>query len=158
MIYIFFKPLDIEQQISKETPLFEITAFAIHELDTRGLKSVLTGSGSKKFKERYTVEDINYTDNSKKYLANMRADSGVYKNDETILNGNVNYTREDGLVFKGQEAKYNKKLALLSTDEEYRIYKGENSVVGKTLLYNSNTNKIKSSNIKAIYQLQESKK
>lgn len=158
MIYLFFKPITIEQRTFKETPLFEITAFIIHELNTQGLKSVLSGSSSKRFIDRYTIEDINYTDSSQKYLANMQAKSGIHKNDETILKGDVEYKREDGLIFKGEEAKYNKKLALLSTDKKYIIYKGQSNVVGETLLYNSSTNKVQSTKIKAIYQLKESKK
>ena len=158
MIYIVFKPMSVEQQAFKDIPLFEITDFKVHELDTKGLKSLLSGSESQRFKDRYTVENINYTDNSKKFLANMSAKNGVHKEDVTTLRGDVRYKREDGLVFEGEEAIYNKKLALLSTNEKYIIYQGKNNIRGETLLYNSQTNRVQSTKIQAIYQLQESKK
>lgn len=142
----------------EEKPLFEIKKFSIYEYDTHGLKSLLSGVNAKKFEERYEVDDINYTDNSKKYLANMSAKRGIHKNEETTLYEDVVYKREDGLIFEGEEAYYNKKLSLLSTDKPYTIYKGASKVVGTSLEYNSQTNKIKSTQIRAIYQLQESKK
>jgi LPS export ABC transporter protein LptC len=158
MIYTFFKPTIIEKRAFKEMPLFEITSFEIHELDTKGLKSLLSGSSAQKFSDRYVVEEINYTDNSQKYLANMRANSGIHKEDETTLKGDVHYKRDDGFLFEGQEAKYDKKLALLSSDQNYIIHKGQSNVRGETLLYNSETKKAEATKIKAIYQLQERKK
>ncbi len=150
--------MQIENSMMQERPLFEIQKFSIYEYDTNGLKSLLSGVNAKKFEERYEVDDINYTDNSKKYLANMSAKRGIYKNEETTLYEDVKYKREDGLIFEGQEAHYNKKLSLLSTSKPYIIYKGASKVVGSSLEYNSKSDTIKSTQIKAIYQLQESKK
>jgi LPS export ABC transporter protein LptC len=158
MIYILFEPMEMEKTIKEEKPLFEINKFAVYEYDRASLKSLLRGTNAKKFAQRYEVDDINYTDNTQKYLANMSANSGVYKNEETTLFGNVRYKREDGLVFEGEEALYDKKLSKLSTNKPYVIYKGNSNVVGSSLEYNAQTNKVKSTKIKAIYELQESKK
>jgi hypothetical protein len=88
----------------------------------------------------------------------MSAKRGIYKNEETTLYEDVKYKREDGLIFEGQEAHYNKKLSLLLTSKPYIIYKGASKVVGSSLEYNSKSDTIISTQIKAIYQLQESKK
>lgn len=158
MIYLFFQPLKVKQQEFVEVPLLEMVSFAMYELNTKGLKTILLGSSSKRFSDRYEVENINYTDNSKEFNVNMKADKGLYKGEKILLDGNVFYYREDGLTFESQEAKYNKKSTILSTDKEYVIYRDKNSIKGKSLTYNNKTNKIKSVKIEAVYQLQEREK
>jgi len=158
MIYIFFQPLKIEQQDFEEVPLFELRGFIMYELNPQGLKTVLLGESSKRFSDRYTVESINYTDNAKSYIANMKADHGIYRDEDISLDGNVTYKRDDGLKFHSQEAKYNKKTTLLFTDKNYIIHWGENSARGTSLRYNNGTNKITSKNIEATYKLQASNK
>ena len=139
-------------------PLFQLTGFAVYELDTKGLKTILLGDSSERYSDRYSVQGIDYTDNSELYIANMRSDYGLYKGSLIQLDGNVTYIREDGLTFMSQKALYDKKSTLLYTDEEYTIFKGEDRVRGDSLRYNNTKNTIDSKNIEVIYQLQEGKK
>lgn len=152
-----FKPLEIKQQEFVEVPLLEMKVFTMYELDTKGLKTILFGSSSKRFSDRYTVRNLNYTDSAKEYIANMKADTGLYKNENIDLNGNVVYLREDGLTFESDSANYNKKRSILSTKEDFIVHRGKNSAIGTSLHYNNKTNKMKATKIEAIYQLQESK-
>ncbi len=158
MIYLFFKPLTLEKKEFIDVPLFEVKNFNIYEVDTKGLKTILLGNSSKRYSDRYTVEGIDYTDNSKKFIANMQADNGVYTEESVQLSGNIRYAREDGLTFKCQEANYDKKSSVVSTATPFIAYLGDNVVKGSSLQYNSKKNKIESKNIEAIYQLQESEK
>lgn len=139
-------------------PLFQLTGFAVYELDTKGLKTILLGDSSERYSDRYSVQGIDYTDNSELYIANMRSDYGLYRGSVVELDGNVTYIREDGLTFMSQKALYDKKSTLLYTDEEYTIFKGEDRVRGDSLRYNNTKNTIDSKNIEVIYQLQEGKK
>lgn len=158
MIFLFFKPIIIEKKDYVEIPIFELNYFDVYELDREGLKTILSGSNSKKYDDRYSVENIDYTDNSKRYIANMQANHGLYKENIVTLHGDVKYIREDGLNFWSDSATYNKVDSTLFTQSDYRATRGENMVQGTFLYYNNMTKKLKSKNIVAIYKLQESEK
>ena len=159
MIFIGFKPLDIKQQEFIDVPLFQLKMFTLHELDKNGLITLMKGSAATRYSDRYRVANINYTDNSKKYIANMSADDGLYRDkDDTLdLKGNVLYNREDGLIFETDEATYNKKTSIAKTDKNYVLYRYSSRVTGTSLEYDNRLNRVKSKNIVAKYQLKERK-
>lgn len=140
-----------------DVPLFELSDFTMYELDTHGLTTILLGSTGTRYAQRYEIKDMDYTDNSKKYIANMVSDLGVYKNEIVKLSGHVVYVREDGLTFKSQEALYNKKTADVVSDTKYTAYLNDNVVIGDYIKYNNITKKIYSKNVIATYQLKEEK-
>ena len=159
VILFAFKPLDIKQQKFVDVPLFNMSTFTMQELDKNGLVTLMSGSNGIRYKNRYTVDDINYTDSSKEYRANMLAKNGIYKNNNLVtLSGDVIYSREDGLTFKTQKVIYNKKTSVSKADGSYIMYRDKNVVVGKKLRYNNSKEKIKSRNVTAKYQLDEGKK
>ncbi len=158
MIYYFFKPMNIKQHKFIDVPLFELSSFTLYELDDSRLTTVMKGNKAVRYSNRYEVSQINYTDNSEKYISNMKANRGVYKNDIIDLKGKVIYTREDGLIFETDEAIYNKKTNITQSDREFVMYRGGDRVVGSFLKYNNILNSAVAKNITAKYQLQESKK
>ncbi|MBU4110355.1 LPS export ABC transporter periplasmic protein LptC, partial [bacterium] len=91
MIFTLFKPLNIKTQNFEETPLLEVSSFTLHELNTLGITTIMKGNNALRYEDRYLVENIDYTDNSKKYKANMVADKGVYKDNIVNLSGNIIY-------------------------------------------------------------------
>jgi LPS export ABC transporter protein LptC len=157
MIFIGFKPLNIKQQDFVDVPLFQLEAFVVHELKKEGLVTLMKGSQATRFSDRYKVINIDYTDNSKIYLANMRANYGTYKDveDTVELHGNVVYNREDGLMFESEEASYNKKTSIAKTNKNYVMHRDANRVIGTSLEYNNVLNEVKSKNIVAKYQIKE---
>ena len=157
-ILLVFKPLDIKQQKFVDVPQFKLLSFTMYELDTNGLVTLMSGTQGIKYSNRYVVNNIDYTDNSKEYVANMKADHGVYKNEIVKLNGDVRYVREDGLIFESQEATHNKKTSISNTDGDFTIYQNDNIVVGTKLVYNNIKDKIKAKNVNGKYQLKEGKK
>ncbi len=159
MIFVGFKPLDIKEQEFVDVPLFKLVSFTLHEFDNKGLVTLMKGSQGIRYKDRYKVLDIDYTDNSKEYIANMRADEGLYKDidDSVDLKGNVFYNREDGLIFQTDEATYSKKTHIAKTKAEYVMYRGLNKATGTKLVYNNKSNQIKSKNITINYKLKEKK-
>jgi len=152
-----FKPMDIKIQHFKDVPLFELSDFTMYELDPEGLKTIMLGSTGTRYADRYTVKDMDYTDNSKKYIANMLSDFGVYKNEIVRLTGHVVYVREDGLTFKTEKATYKKKTADVISNTKYIAYLNDNIVIGDYLKYNNISKKIYSKNVIAKYQLKEEK-
>ncbi|EDZ62696.1 protein containing DUF1239 [Sulfurimonas gotlandica GD1] len=157
MIFIGFKPMNIKQQEFVDVPLFQLEAFTLHELSQDGLVTLMKGSKAIRYNDRYKVFNIDYTDNSKNFIANMRADNGLYRDKDDVidLTGNVIYNREDGLIFESQEATYNKKSAIAKTNKDYVIYRDSNRVVGTSLTYDNRLNRVKSKNVVAKYQIQE---
>nr|WP_321265605.1 LPS export ABC transporter periplasmic protein LptC [uncultured Sulfurimonas sp.] len=157
MIFIGFKPLDIKQKEFIDVPLFELEVFTLHELSKNGLVTLMKGNKAIRYSNRYNVSNINYTDNSKEFLANMRADKGLYRDKKEIidLEGNVIYNREDGLVFESQEARYNKITSIATTTKDYVMYRDKDKVVGTSLIFDNANKKIKSKNVVANYQIKE---
>ncbi|MDD5372235.1 MAG: LPS export ABC transporter periplasmic protein LptC [Sulfurimonas sp.] len=158
MIFLIFKPSEISQQKFGDVPLFSISFFTMHELNTKGLITLMNGDIATRYTDRYTVEKINYTDNSKEYLANMKSNSGIYKDDIVYLDGDIVYAREDGLTFETQKATYNKKTAFATADGDYVLYKGSNIVNGKELKYNNSLERVESKDVVVKYQLEERNK
>lgn len=152
-----FKPMDIKIQHFKDVPLFELSDFTMYELNPEGLTTILQGTTGTRYADRYTIKDMDYTDNSKKYIANMISDSGVYKNEIVKLTGHVVYVREDGLTFKSEKAIYNKKTADVISNTKYIAYLNDNIVIGNYIKYNNISKKIYSKNVIAKYQLKEGK-
>lgn len=139
-----------------DVPLFELKDFTMYELDTSGLHTIMLGSSATRYSNRYTVKDIDYTDNEKEeYIANMKSDKGIYKNDIVTLTGNVTYVRDDGLTFKTQKAVYNKKSSDVVSDVGYVAYLNDSVIRGSYIKYNNEKNRIFSKDVRAKIQLQE---
>ena len=118
---------------------------------------MMLGTKAIRYADRYSVNNINYTDNTQKYIANMKADNGIYKNDILTLTGNVLYTREDGLTLETSKAVYNKKNKVTIINNNFVSYKGNNRVIGSSAIYNNKNNKLASKNVIAKYQIKEKK-
>ena len=157
MIYVGFKPQYIVKQNFVDIPLFELDSFVLHELNQEKLITIMKGFKTKRYADKYSVMNIDYTDNSKELIANIKADSGLYRDKEDIIDlvGNVIYKREDGLVFESQEAIYNKKIAIAKTQKDYVMYRDKNRIVGTSLFYDNANYKVKSKNVIAKYQIKE---
>ncbi len=155
MIYIFFDPMEIKQMDSKEIPLFSLDKFTLHELDTNGLITLMNGSKAKRYSDRYDVSNIDYTDNSKEFTSNMKAKHGLYKKEIVYLNGDVFFTRVDGLRYFSQKAVYNKKKEIALSDVDYVASMGMSQLSGSTLEVDNKNNTMKSKNIYAIYNFKE---
>ena len=118
---------------------------------------MMLGTKAIRYADRYSVDNINYTDNTQKYIANMKADNGIYKNEILTLSGNIIYTREDGLTMETSKAIYNKKNSVTTIDNDFVSYKGNNRVIGSSAIYNNKDNKLASKNVIAKYQIKEKK-
>ena len=155
MIFFVFKPLHIKEQSFKDVPVFELKSFMIYEIDSLGLESILAGTHGTRYVDRYKIKDVNFTDNSKKYIANIKANDGTYKDDIITLHKDVVYHREDGLRFFSDEAIYDKRTSIVKTDKKYLAYRENNRLTGTSLVYDNLKNRMKSNNITAIYKLRE---
>jgi len=149
--------MNIKQQEFVDVPLFELSTFIIYEINKVGLDTMMIGTRAIRYADRYRIDNINYTDNTQEYIANMKANNGLYKNDILTLTGDVIYNREDGLVMETSKAVYNKKNTVTTIENDYVSYRGSNRVIGSSAKYNNKLNKIASKNVIAKYQIKENK-
>ena len=152
-IFFLFKPMEIKKQKFIDVPLFELTSFTLHELNRVGLQTVMTGDSAVRYADRYSVKNIDYTDNSKEYIANMRAKQGLYKDKIVELEDNVVYSREDGFTFQTSKIVYDKNTTIAVADADYVSYRDKNIVKGSFVKYNNALNRVESKNVTATYQL-----
>jgi len=145
--------MDIKKKKFIDVPLFELTSFTLQEFNTEGLQTIMSGNSAIRYSDRYSVVNIDYTDNSKEYIANMRARHGLYKDEIIELEEDVVYSREDGFTFETSRAVYDKKTTIAVADADYVSYKDKNVVNGSYVKYNNSLNRVESKNVTAIYQL-----
>lgn len=154
-IFFGFQPLNITQKDFGEIPVFELDDFKLIELNSKGLTTVMDGTEGVRYTNRYLVYNIDYTDNTKEYLANMTADQGLYKGNIIKLDGNIAYKRKDGLIFKTQEATYDKKTNTVTSPLTYTSKIGKHEARGSNIQYNNALGIVKSKNITMNYKLKE---
>jgi len=147
--------MNIKKQKFDDVPLFELTSFTLHELNRAGLQTIMSGNSAIRYEDRYSVLNIDYTDNSKKYIANMRAKHGLYKDEVIELEEDVIYAREDGFTFETSKVIYDKKTTIAVADADYVSYQDKNIVKGSFVKYNNSLNRVESKNVTATYQLKE---
>jgi len=154
-IFFFFKPLEIKEKFFKDVPIFEFQNFTMYELDTKGLTTQMLGTKASKYQDRYEVLDINYTDYSAKYRANMLAKRGIYKEGMIDLDQNVTYTslQKRGFSFFTQHATYDINNSLVVSDTPYVITFEYGSIYGTSLRYDTMQNKVFSKDVRAHYIL-----
>jgi len=158
MIYLFFEPMNLKESNDKEIAQFSLGEFVLHELDTNGLATRMNGDKAVRYTNRYEVYNIDFTDNSKEFLTNMKAKKGLYKTDVVYLNGDVKLVRDDGLRFFSQKAKYDKNKDIASTDTKFIAYMNENYISGSSAIFDNKNKTIKSKNIYTTYNIEEKKK
>lgn len=155
MIFLFFKPLKLKEQNFVDVPQIELKKFTMYELTPEGLQTYMLGSSGTKYDDRFIVKNVDYTDRTPEYIANMQADEGIYKDDKVVLKNNVLYTRDNGFMFQTQKLVYDKKSSEAISDAGYIAHLGDNVVKGTFIKYNNKLNRVYSKNIDATYQLQE---
>ena len=154
-IFTLFEPIDIKKQKASEIPILELEKFKLTELSVKGLSSIMEGSHGFRYSDRYSVLDLDYTDNTNELLDNIKAKNGLYKGNVIDLNGDVVYFREDGLTFKTQNGRYNQKTDVVQALTKYVSHMKGNRATGSSIEYNNALGTIKSKNIVANYKLKE---
>ena len=158
MIYIFFNPMKLEKLDQKEIPQLEITNFTIYDLDKTGLISLFNGAKGFRYKDRYEVSDINYTDNSKEYISSLTSAFGVYKDFKVNMSGDVVYKRDDGLTFKSDNGQYDQKTGVFTTKSKYVSYRNNDKISGEELMFDNKNGHTTSKNVDATYEIKDSEK
>ncbi len=150
-IFVFFKPMKLQNGESVDVASVEVYRFNTHELSTSGLNRIIQGSKALIYQDIYIIKDVNYTDSTKDMLSNLTSNNGIYKNNVIDLDGNVVYKRSDGLTLKSNKLSYNEKTSVLKTDENYVMYRGKNEIKGKSFSLNNELDRFNSKNVQIVY-------
>ncbi len=157
MILTLFQPLKIKKQKFVDVPLLDMNTFIMYELNNTGLLTLMSGEKALRYKDRYVVNKIDFTDNSRQFISNMKADLGIYKNSIIDLSGDVTYIREDGLEIASQQIVYNRKNSIAKSDKIFTANLGKNDIEGSSVMYDAKNRRVKSKNVTIKYDLQERK-
>jgi hypothetical protein len=155
MILSFFKPINIKEQEYTEIPLLKLEKFKISELNNKGLLSILKGSVGLRYSDRYSIQNIDYTDNEDKFLTNIKSRNGIYKDDNIKLEKDVVYSRADGFSFKTQKANYNQSTKVVNSPTDFVSIKDKHKVIGSSIIYDSVSETTKAKNVIINYKLKE---
>ena len=130
MIFFLFEPTERLEKKVAEIPNLEIYNFKVSELNINGLTSIVHGETGRKYTNRYTVDNLNYTDNSSEFISNIKSNKALYKNYTLNLEGDIKYFREDGLIFTSQKASYDKQTAVIISYTDYQLQRHNNKTIG----------------------------
>lgn len=154
-VFAFFKPLHVQIEAPKELAQIELNDFIVHEINPRGVKTILGGTHAQRFEDRYVVDDINLTDRSEQHIENMRADFGVYKASMITLDDHIRFTRDDGIVFEADHATYDLNKSIVRVPGPFVMWQDQDKIKGQDLIYNSKSGDISAKRVKGLYGIKE---
>lgn len=152
-IYGYFAPTYKYTKDAGEIPKIELYNFTLYEISHRGIDHLLEGKEGKKFEEYYTVTSAKFSDNTKHLLHFVESDRAHYRDDFLKLDGNLRYTRQDGLEFHTQRGTYDTKKGVIVTPESFFIVQNNHRIDGENIRYEVDRQWITANRIRAKYQL-----
>ena len=157
-ILLFFKPTKLDEPLNQKAEIaeLELRNFTLYEVGLNGLKDIMVGKEGFRYKDRLEVNDINYTDSSRKLQNNLKADFGHYNNKNLItLEGNVRYHREDGVNFVTNKAIIHQHKETITTVGPFTMDRLTDNVVGKDLFYDTKNGHSTAKQVTAVFQLKD---
>ena len=156
-IFVFLKPSSYAKHKDEKIAQLEIEDFSVYELNTEGVKSVLSGTIGRQFSTYYEVENAHYVENKKEMSEHLYSDIGRFEKDIAYLDNNVRYFREDGLSFESDHAVYNTKKESLYIPKSFILTQNENIVYGQELHYDAVSGELTAQKVDANYYLEDRK-
>ena len=153
-VYVGFKPMELPEDLTHkgEVAELELSHFTMYKVDKTGLQNIMIGKKGFQYKNRLEIKDINYTDSTKKFRSNLKADFGTYdKVDLITLQGNVRYYREDGVRFNSKQARLKQKEETIYVDGRFKLHKFADNVVGDHLFYDTKHGVSRAKNVIGYY-------
>ena len=152
-IFVLIRPMEIERPADQQIPELDLKTFTVYELDREGLVRVMFGDEGQRFKERYEVKNIAYSDSRGSVTQDMTARNGTYENGIVTLSGDVLIRRSDGLDIKSEEASYDQKNGIVRSHGPFNMVQGSNYAQGRDFIYYTNQNRVKAVSVKASYKM-----
>lgn len=152
-MFSYFSPDNRAIGDNQEIPKIELTDFTLYEISHKRIDHILEGEEGKKFDEYYVITSAKFSDNTKKLFQTIRSDNADYRNDVIAVDGNVHYTREDGLEFRSNEGTYDSNASVIQTKGPFVITQNSNRIDGTALHYNTSQDTVSANRVYGTYQL-----
>ncbi len=156
-LFVFLQPESYVKNKDEQVAQLEIEDFSVFEINTQGVKSVLSGTSGQQFSTHYQVENAHYIENKKDFSEHLYSDVGRFEKDVAYLNDNVRFFREDGLSFESNYAVYNTKKESLYVKDSFILTQNENIIYGKELHYDTVSGQLSAQGVDANYYLEDKK-
>ncbi len=154
IIVTYLKPLNVHFQKQKDAPEMEMKDYEMYELDTKKLVDISKGEKIVKYKNRYEMFNFDYIDNSDKLVADIKGNFAKYTNNKLYAQGDIEYTREDGLKITSEKIFYDRSKMYVKSLTPYVATMGKNRLVGNEFRYHIDKDLFLSTKIKASYFLE----
>jgi LPS export ABC transporter protein LptC len=151
-ILYFLEPKFISLSVSKEMPRVVFQDFELYDLNTSGVKSIMTGTLAKNFANYTTINNMNYFMNNAKMTTQVLALKAKYEKPYLYFSERVYFIRNDGLKLTTEKAQYNEKKKQFDVLLPYTLEYGYNQFSGKSLHYDMLNGKMYSKNIEVRYE------
>jgi LPS export ABC transporter protein LptC len=152
-IFVLIRPMQIDRPADQQIPELDLKTFTVYELDREGLVRVMFGDEGQRFKERYEVKNIAYSDSRGSVTQDMTAHTGTYEEGIVTLSGEVVIRRSDGIDIKAEEASYDQNEGIVRSHGAFYMSDGSNRAQGRDFVYYTNKNRVKAVNVKASYKM-----
>ncbi len=156
-LLFLLKPEQYQKADGEKIPQMEIEDFTLYEIDTKGVKSVVSGTIGRQYELYYEVENAHYVENKNKLGEHLYADKGKFEKDIAYLDENVRYFRDDGLSFESDHAVYDTNKELLFVPKSFVLTQNENIIYGNELHYNAKSGDIDAKEVNASYYTKDRK-
>lgn len=153
MIYGFFTPTYKYSKDVGEIPKIELYNFTLYEMSHHGIDHLLAGKEGKKFDDYYTVTSAKFSDNTRQLLHSLQSEHALYRDDVLSLEGDIRYSRQDGLSFDADHGTYNTKNGVVQIPENIVIRQDNHRIEGENIRYEVDHQVITANRIQAKYQI-----
>lgn len=151
-MFAYFTPNYTSDINAEELPRIELASFTLYEISPQGVQRILKGKEGKVFDNRYEISSANLRDNTYRLTQTIGGHDARYENDLLTLEGDIRFTRADGLEFRSHEARYNTDTGIVTTRGKFTITQSANRVEGEKLYYNSQERSVSADAVRGSYQ------
>lgn len=148
LVVVLYKKDDInikEEKEQKPQVVFENST--MYDLSTKELEYIAHSKVAKSFKNHEELyEPLILSKSQNGQIDQLSSKTLVKYQDEIYLNGDVKYTRNDGLVFSSEQLNYNLKTKIAQTNSKFKAVKQTDKVEGTYMKYDNQNKKILAKN------------
>ena len=126
-----------------------------YEITKDGIHSITTSDVARRFAKHDEFENIIVLQKKDDLLGVLSADSAKLTDDKLDLKNNVVYVRSDDFLYKSDEAQYDRKNEILTSDVPFESKYGDDKFNGKDLKYSLRDKNLYANDVKMILKTEK---
>ena len=146
--------LDIKKE---DLQIAQLTAYKAknYEITEGGIHSITTADIAYRFAKHDEFKNVVLLQKKDDLLGVLSADNAKLTDDELDLKGSVVYVRSDDFLYKSQEAKYDRKNDILTSNVPFESKYGKDRFDGKDLIYSLKDKNLYANDVKMILKTEK---